>query len=39
MAAERPLVVNITVQGNVVSQDEFARQIVPAIRKAQKDGV
>jgi hypothetical protein len=38
-AAERPLVVNITVQGNVVSQDEFARQIVPAIRKAQKDGV
>ncbi len=32
-------IVNIHVYGNVVSQDEFAREMVPAITKALEDGV
>jgi hypothetical protein len=32
-------VVNVYVYGNVVSQDEFAREILPSITKAFDDGV
>ena len=31
-------VVNIYIQGNVVDQDKFAREVLPAIRKAMGDG-
>lgn len=32
-------IVNIYIQGNVVDQDKFAREVLPAIRKAMGDGV
>ncbi len=32
-------VVNVHIYGNVVDHDEFARQLIPAITKAQSDGV
>ncbi len=36
--AERPMAVTINVYGSLVDHDQFAREIVPALRKAQADG-
>lgn len=36
---QRPLTVQVTVLGNLVDHDQFARDLVPAIRKAQEDNV
>ena len=37
-AAPRPLTVNLYVYGSLVDYDAFARQALPAIRKATQDG-
>jgi hypothetical protein len=36
---KRPMKINIYVQGNIVDQDKFARELVPSITKAIRDGV
>jgi hypothetical protein len=32
-------IVNVHVYGNIVDQDQFAREMVPALQKALDDGV
>jgi hypothetical protein len=36
-ATSRPQTINIYVQGNIIDQDKFARDLVPSLRKAFED--
>jgi hypothetical protein len=38
-AAAPPVIVNIHIMGNVVDHDQFAREMVPSIRRAISDGM